>query len=213
MERRRPSPALVVACVALFVALSGAGYAAISVPRGSVGAPQLKRNAVTTPKIRNAAVTAPKLRNGAVSSAKLADGTVGAIDIAPGVVPPALLSRAGSVPSGLTIRGTFMSRPDNGSDGAGYSFGVQLASAPIVHYVGNASPPPAECPGTVANPDAIPGHLCVYEGLISTNVTVKCVLATTSNVCGTATRWGFGFTATGTVAGTYVWGTWAVTSP
>ena len=31
---QRPSPALVVACLALLVALSGTGYAAVVLPRG-----------------------------------------------------------------------------------------------------------------------------------------------------------------------------------
>ncbi len=35
--RRLPSPAMVVACVALTVALGGTGYAAIKLPRNSVG--------------------------------------------------------------------------------------------------------------------------------------------------------------------------------
>ncbi|HZG35112.1 MAG TPA: hypothetical protein VEY87_04630, partial [Gaiellaceae bacterium] len=50
---RRPSPALVVACVALLVALSGTGYAAVALPRNSVGTPQLKDGAVTSLKVRN----------------------------------------------------------------------------------------------------------------------------------------------------------------
>ena len=48
---RRPSPAMAVAMVALFVALGGTGYAALELPRHSVGKKQLKRNAVTTTKI------------------------------------------------------------------------------------------------------------------------------------------------------------------
>jgi hypothetical protein len=43
--RRRPSPALVVACLALMIALSGVSYAAVTLPRNSVGTPHLKRNA------------------------------------------------------------------------------------------------------------------------------------------------------------------------
>src|SRR4029453_8790701 len=48
----RPSPAMVVACAALFVSLSGFGYAAIKLPANSVGAKQLKRNAVNSAKVK-----------------------------------------------------------------------------------------------------------------------------------------------------------------
>ena len=44
---------MVVAITALFVALGGTGYAALELPRHSVGTKQLKRNAVTTAKIEN----------------------------------------------------------------------------------------------------------------------------------------------------------------
>jgi hypothetical protein len=50
---RRPSPALVVACLALLVALSGTGYAAVVLPKGSVGTPQLKAGAVTSIKVKD----------------------------------------------------------------------------------------------------------------------------------------------------------------
>jgi hypothetical protein len=57
---RRPSPALVVAFVALLVALGGTAYA-FTVPNNSVGTKQLKNGAVTTKKIKNGAVTASKI--------------------------------------------------------------------------------------------------------------------------------------------------------
>ncbi len=49
----RVSPALVVACIALVVALGGTTYAAISLPARSVGTPQLKPDAVTSLKVKN----------------------------------------------------------------------------------------------------------------------------------------------------------------
>jgi hypothetical protein len=62
---RRPSPALVIACVALLVALGGTGYATVlQVPRNSVGTPQLRNSAVTTSKLAANAVTSTKVRNG-----------------------------------------------------------------------------------------------------------------------------------------------------
>ena len=51
---RRPSPALVISCLALAVALGGTSYAAaVALPKGSVGTPQLKNSAVTTAKVKN----------------------------------------------------------------------------------------------------------------------------------------------------------------
>lgn len=55
---RWPSPAMIVASIALFVALSGASYAAVVLPRDSVGTPQLKSNAVVTSKVKNGSLQA-----------------------------------------------------------------------------------------------------------------------------------------------------------
>jgi len=49
----RLSPAMVVACLALGVALSGTGYAVTALPRNSVGPAQLKANAVNSAKVKN----------------------------------------------------------------------------------------------------------------------------------------------------------------
>ena len=64
--RRRPSAAMSVALIALFVALSGGAYAAVSLPAHSVGANQLKTFAVTNPKLANNVVGSRKIMPGAV---------------------------------------------------------------------------------------------------------------------------------------------------
>ncbi len=51
----------VVATLALFVALGGVSYAALQLPKNSVGTKQLKKNAVTSQKIAKGAVTKAKL--------------------------------------------------------------------------------------------------------------------------------------------------------
>lgn len=51
-------------------------------------------------------------------------------------------------------------------------FGVTLGAAPTVHYINAGTLPPAGCSGTVAAPDAAPGHLCVFESL-GGNVTTR----------------------------------------
>jgi hypothetical protein len=60
MKRRihLPSPAVVVACLALAVSLSGVSYAAAVLPRASVGTAQLKADAVTSQKVRNGSLQA-----------------------------------------------------------------------------------------------------------------------------------------------------------
>jgi len=56
LKLKGPSPAMVVACLSLAVAMSGVGYAAIKIPRNSVGTKQLKADAVTGPKVKNNAL-------------------------------------------------------------------------------------------------------------------------------------------------------------
>ena len=54
---RRPSAAMIVACLALFVALGGASYAAVKLKPGSVKTKTIKNGAVKEAKIANGAVT------------------------------------------------------------------------------------------------------------------------------------------------------------
>lgn len=63
---RRPSPAMVVACLALLVALGGTSVAAVSqlVPRNSVGTAQLKKNAVVSTKVKNRSLLAADFKAG-----------------------------------------------------------------------------------------------------------------------------------------------------
>ena len=66
-RRFRVSPALVVASIALFAAMSGFGYAAVSMKANSVKSKNIKNAAVTTNKIADGAVTTPKLAPDAVA--------------------------------------------------------------------------------------------------------------------------------------------------
>ena len=70
---KTPSPSMIVASVALFVALGGSAYA---IGKNSVGTKQLKNNAVTTKKIKNAAVDGAKVKDGAITTAKIGSGAV-----------------------------------------------------------------------------------------------------------------------------------------
>lgn len=73
--RYRPSPAMVIALLALAVALGGTGYAAVVLPKNSVGTAQLKNNAVIASKVK--------------------DGSLRAADFAAGQIPAGPVGPAG----------------------------------------------------------------------------------------------------------------------
>lgn len=75
--KRRPTYADVVATLALFIALGGVSWAAVQIPKSSVGTKQLKKNAVT----------AKKIKKNAVNSSKVKDGSLLAKDFKPGQLP------------------------------------------------------------------------------------------------------------------------------
>ena len=67
----RPSPALVVATIALIVALGGTGYAAFKLPANSVGTKQLRKGAVTPSKIKTGAVNGAGVKNKSLTGADI----------------------------------------------------------------------------------------------------------------------------------------------
>jgi hypothetical protein len=71
--RRRLSYANVMASVAVFVSLGGGAYAAVSLPRNSVGEDQLRRGAVTKSRIAHDSVGQSELRDGSVTKSALTD--------------------------------------------------------------------------------------------------------------------------------------------
>ena len=67
MRLRPPSPALVIACLALAISLSGAAYAvSTALPRNSVGTIQLRNNAVNSAKVKNASLRAADFAPGQI---------------------------------------------------------------------------------------------------------------------------------------------------
>ena len=90
----RPSLAMVVALLALFVALGGSAFAALSLPKHSVGTKQLKTGAVTGAKLHDNAVTSSKVKNHSLL----------AKDFKAGQLPGASASDSGAVLSGRVNR-------------------------------------------------------------------------------------------------------------
>lgn len=77
MRPRKPSPAMLVALLALFIALAGSSYAAIS----------LSRNSVQSKHIVDGQVKRSDLGKNAVTSAKVADLSLLAKDFKAGQLP------------------------------------------------------------------------------------------------------------------------------
>jgi hypothetical protein len=76
LARRRPSAALVVSFVALFVALGGVGYAATQLAPNSVGTAQLQNGSVGNWKLKFNSVGSRKIINGSVGAKQINSGQV-----------------------------------------------------------------------------------------------------------------------------------------
>ena len=61
-----------VALLALFVALGGVSYAAVNLPKNSVGSPQIQKNAVKAPELALRSVGSLEVKNRSLSCADLA---------------------------------------------------------------------------------------------------------------------------------------------
>jgi hypothetical protein len=84
--RSHLSFANVISVIALFVALGGASYAAVSLPKNSVGAKQIKKNGVGASEIKKNAVGASEIKSNAVSGGDVKDGGLTGGDLADGSV-------------------------------------------------------------------------------------------------------------------------------
>lgn len=103
--RPRLTFANVVSVLALFVALGGASYAALKLPRSSVGTKQLKKNAVIGVKVKDHSLTGKDLNLTKLDTVPSAAGaghadTAGDATTLQGSGPDAFVHGAGSVVSG-----------------------------------------------------------------------------------------------------------------
>jgi hypothetical protein len=116
IRRLRPSPAMVIACIALLFAMTGAGYAAGMLGPNTVGTKQLKRNAVISSKVKNRSLLAVDFKAGQLPrGAQGVPGTPGA-NGAPGAQGPpgptlGIADTTGNVPPAVV--GSFLVRTLN----------------------------------------------------------------------------------------------------
>ena len=159
---------MVVACVALIVALSGTSYAALNLPRNSVGNKQLRPNAVTSGKVRNGTLTAKDFKSSALRRGPR--GPQG--PAAPGGIPRvALASRDPFAPGGTAAPLPVGATP---VDVVGLSVAAGSNS-----YVSSSGPIVANGPSRlIANGQAV----ILNAAAAAANVTCRIVLVSASEV-------------------------------
>jgi hypothetical protein len=204
LRRIVPSPAMIVALLALFVATSSGAYAVATLGAHTVGTKQLKRGAVTTAKLRGDAVTSAKVANGSLTAADFQAGQIqaGTGTLAPGRTETGVFSVGGPA---YTANATFLSP---------VTFPIPLAAElPYDHTIYVTGSSATHCPG---RGHADRGYLCLYELYNYTGFTTSPkIVKPTSTVLidGGAAREGFMLDATadGTYQFVAAWGSWAVT--
>jgi hypothetical protein len=92
------------------------------------------------------------------------------------------------------------------------SYQFPLPSVPADHYLPPGAAPTAECPGSAVNPQAAPGHLCVYS---EARANVQTTYSTDGMSFDKKDRFGFAVNvvSSGTANVFYDVGSWAVTAP
>jgi hypothetical protein len=168
----------VMSTIAVFIALGGASYAATQLPKNSVGTKQIKNGQVKHADIGKNAVTSTDVKNGSLLSAdfkagqlvagaagpqglKGADGAQGPKGVAgsPG--------RSALTPLGAdeTVRGVVGLDAEapaaTGDYRATASYPIPLSAVPAAFIVGD-TPGSEVCTGTLTDPTAPAGTLCIY---------------------------------------------------
>jgi hypothetical protein len=223
---RMPSPGLVIALIALFIAMGGTGYAA-SQSTATVAASATAKIKKVNSRVSRVVRLLNTVRS-QLASISLTPGPAGPTGPRgekgekgdkgdkgdPGPV-------TGALPKGVTLKGDWGMRIANGNVAnqrvqTAISFGFSLSAAPTPHYIPVGGAVPAGCTGGVTNPGADPGNLCVFEAA-TTNITAgsQAVFDEATGTDGQADPWGAGVAATATAGDTDTRyrGTWAVTAP
>jgi hypothetical protein len=109
MIRDRLSYANVMATIALFVALGGVGYAAIKVPRNSVGSKQIKEDAVKASELASDSVDSFNVLDGSIAGNDILPNTIGGNQIGGGAIESAQLADGSVTEAKLDTPASFTS--------------------------------------------------------------------------------------------------------
>jgi hypothetical protein len=145
MRKRLPNHATVAAYLALFIALGGGAYAAVKLPKNSVGSAQIKKNAVSSTKVKD-------------HSLKAADFALGQLTAGPQG------PKGDPGPKGDTGAA--------GTDGAPGAAGAPGSAVAYAHINSNGSLDAANSKNITAaiSPSATAGEYCIQVAVPFTNV-------------------------------------------
>ena len=189
-RRLRPTPAMAVACVALFVALGGVGYAAAtingsSIKKGTITPTKLKSRSLSGTQIRANGIGGPSIKEstlGEVPKAKAAQTATTATNATKataadnatqlGGAAASSYVRYGATAAGQTLSGGFGCQEGTTPPTVGRlsacrrrlpprSTTTRSTSRPASFNV-NATDADATCTGNVNAPTAPPGKVCLY---------------------------------------------------
>lgn len=201
-------------------------------PQGDEGAPGASVFVEEEPAGDNCEVGGQKLSSPVSGISYVCDGKIGE-DGEPGEdgesgPEGSPWTMGGTVPSGETLKGSWSIGQVNAdaADEPVYldiSFGIPLAASPTnVHFFPNGSDPlfTTHCPGTVSDPQASPGRLCIYAAAGQTNWTVPVAGGLAGNTVNAANKVSPDPTVGAVIEGgtdgagpASAFGTWAVTAP
>jgi hypothetical protein len=231
----------VTSSLALFLALGGVSYAAVKLPRNSVGVRQLATNAVTGTKVKDGSLTAKDFSSTLLRSLKTVAGAKGAdgADGAPGQPGPKGdpgspgapgakgdsgprgVSSWDTIPSGQAVTGAF--EYDGAASVAGdfRTYAKLPGQTPValtattVNFAPDTSPvttdDDATCTGTRQAPTAPAGKVCIYL-----NNTASDGSGMTARPTLDGDRSSFTISWNDSAAASpdvFVYGTWAYTAP
>jgi hypothetical protein len=137
----RPSPALVISCIALFVALTGSALA-VGVGKNTVRSPQIVDGTIRTVDFRDNAVAAGKIAPNAVDTTEIAENGVESSDVAPDSLTASDLGPASVTSSEVADQS--LTATDLGPDSVGSSElqagAVRAAELGTIIQVSNSTP-------------------------------------------------------------------------
>ncbi|HEY2478942.1 MAG TPA: hypothetical protein VGI17_09430 [Solirubrobacterales bacterium] len=199
---------VMVTVLAVIVVGGGTAYAAVeALPKNSVGSKQIKKEAVTPAKLSAAAkktLTGPKGPKGdtGTQGPKGDKGEAGAR----GEAGPLLET----LPSGKTLKGTYDIRGTAPFMDQAVTFQFPLAVMTTAHFPASADP--TNCPGTAAEPKALPGNFCVYQEL-GFSYAGHSVFDPATATSGKAGQFGADIFIENSATEARSYGSWAVTAP